>query len=499
MFSTDRRVESPVSLARSWSLASRLTLWYAASTFTLIATATGLLYWVLVRNVNREEDQFLVDTVQIMREILRDRPNDFVSLRQEVEWEGAARQYTRLFMRVVDQQGAVIMETPGTRDLIETWPSVSVPAGVVPGLASDATCRARACRVLAAWAYVGPGRDKQYLIQEAVDRTAEQDLLVNYRRRLWAVLGLAFLAAGVVGHSIARHGMRPLHSITATAGRIRSSNLHERIESGGLPSELAILADTFNRMLAHIEDAFERLSSLSADLAHELRTPVNNLRGELEVALGRSRTTSDYEATIESALEECVRLSHMIDSLMFLARAELPHAQIHRTRVDVRDELVAVAEFYEPAASEAGLRLRVLETGAVWSAAELDRALFQRAISNLVTNAIAYTPRGGTIQLRASQSERNLRVEVIDTGVGIAPEHLARVSDRFYRVDRSRSSTSGGLGLGLAIVKSIVQFHGGTVHVVSQPGSGTTVTLVLPNAIIDGSAAVSAPDIAQTI
>ena len=189
----------------------------------------------------------------------------------------------------------------------------------------------------------------------------------------------------------------------------------------------------------------------------------------------------------------------MIDSLMFLARAELPHAQIHRTPVDVGEELVAVAEFYEPAASEAGLRLQVLETPTASLAAELDRALFQRAVSNLVTNAIAYTPRGGAVQLRASQSGRDLRVEVIDTGVGIAPEHLARVSDRFYRVDRSRSSASGGLGLGLAIVKSIVQFHGGTVHVVSQPGSGTTVTLVLPNAIVHGSIDTRTSAIARTV
>ena len=486
MSSTEENGQRPGPARRAWSLASRLTLWYAASTFTLIAVATGLLYWVLVRNVNREEDQFLVDTVQIVREILRDRPNDIVSLRQEVEEEGAARQYRRLFMRVVDQQGAVIMETPGTHELIDTWPSVSFPADVVPEPASDAQCRARACRVLMAWAHVGTAGDKQYLIQEAVDRTAEQELLVNYRRRLWVVLGIAFLAAGLVGHSIARHGMRPIHSITATAGRIRSSNLHERIESRGLPSELAILAETFNRMLEHIEDAFERLSSLSADLAHELRTPVNNMRGALEVALGRSRTTSDYQATIESALEESVRLSHMIDSLMFLARAELPHAQLHRTPLNVTQELTAVSEFYEPAAAEAGLRLQV-RTDAVSLAAQLDRALFQRAISNLVTNAIAYTPRGGSIQLRASQIERDLRIDVIDTGVGIAPEHLARVSDRFYRVDRSRSSASGGLGLGLAIVKSIVQFHGGTVNITSEPGTGTTVTLLLPNAIVHAS------------
>ena len=251
-------------------------------------------------------------------------------------------------------------------------------------------------------------------------------------------------------------------------------------------------------MLAHIEDAFARLSSLSADLAHELRTPVNNLRGELEVALGRSRSAADYKDTLESALEECVHLSHMIDGLMFLARAELPLAQIRRTRVDVGEELRAVAEFHEPAASEAGLRLEV-SGPFIPLAADLDRALFQRAIGNLVTNAIAYTPRGGTVQLRASQSGHDLRVEVVDTGVGIAPEHLPHVSDRFYRVDRSRSSASGGLGLGLAIVKSIAQFHGGSVHIASQFGSGTIVTLLLPNDVVANAITATDAAVARTI
>jgi two-component system heavy metal sensor histidine kinase CusS len=480
---TDGRTP-PRLAARPWSLATRLTLWYAGSAFTLIATATLVLYWVLVRNVNRAEDQFLVDMVQILREILRDRPDDFVSLRQEVEWEGAARQYTRLFMRVVDEHGAVIMETPGTRELVETWPQTAVPADVVPRLADDLSCRARACRVLSAWAFVGPARDHQYLIQEAVDRSAEQELLVVYRRRLWAVLGTAFLAAGIVGHGIARHGMRPIQSITATASRIRPGNLKERIVGDGLPSELALLAATFNRMLADLEDAFARLSTFSADLAHELRTPVNNMRGELEVALGRSRSPADYKATLESALEECVRLTHMLDGLMFLARAELTPAQVHRSRVDVRDELVGVAEFHEPAASEAGLSIHVPDAGLCLTAS-LDRALFQRALSNLVTNALAYTPRGGSIQLRAGRDGRDLRVDVTDTGVGIDAEHVDRIADRFYRVDRSRSSASGGLGLGLAIVKSIVHCHDGSLRIVSRPGSGTTVSLLFSRALVD--------------
>src|SRR5262249_10367255 len=152
---------------------------------------------------------------------------------------------------------------------------------------------------------------------------------------------------------------RPIQSITATASRIRPGNLKERIAGDGLPSEIALLAATFNRMLADLEDAFVRLSTFSADLAHELRTPVNNMREGLEVALGRSRTSGDYRATLASAIEDCVRPTPMPDALMFLARAELTHTEIPRTCVDVGEELAGVAEFHEPAASEAGLRLHV--------------------------------------------------------------------------------------------------------------------------------------------
>jgi two-component system heavy metal sensor histidine kinase CusS len=261
--------------------------------------------------------------------------------------------------------------------------------------------------------------------------------------------------------------------------------LKERIAGDGLPSEIALLAATFNRMLADLEDAFVRLSTFSADLAHELRTPVNNMRGELEVALGRSRTAGDYRATLESALEECVRLTHMLDGLMLLARAEFTHTEIHRTRVDVREELAGVAEFHEPAASEAGLRLHVPDAAGLCLTANLDRALFQRALSNLVTNALAYTPAGGSVQLRAGREGRDLRVDVVDTGVGIDAEHLDRIADRFYRVDRSRSSASGGLGLGLAIVKSIVQWHEGSMRIISHPGGGTTVSLFFARAMAD--------------
>src|SRR6185369_13918291 len=154
------------------------------------------------------------------------------------------------------------------------------------------------------------------------------------------------------GYAIARRGMRPVRAMTATAHGIGWSTLNRRMSLERLPAELSTLAETLNHMMERLEDAFARLSSLSAAIAHELRTPVNNMRGEVEVTLGKPRAAAEYGETLESVLEECVTLSNMIDSLMFLARAEHPEMRIDRARFDVCAELRRVTEFHEPTAAE---------------------------------------------------------------------------------------------------------------------------------------------------
>ena len=249
----------------------------------------------------------------------------------------------------------------------------------------------------------------------------------------------------------------------------------------GLPSELASLAATMNDMLARLEEAFARLSRFSADIAHELRTPLNTLRGETEVALGKARTPEEYREVLGSCLEEYGRLSKLIDSLLFLARAENPGTQVHREDFDVARELGTVREFYEAAAGEKGIALDVRAPAGI--VAGLDRTLFQRAAGNLIENALAHTARGGTVTLAASRENGSIRVEIADTGCGISPEHLPFVFDRLYRADRSRTAATGGAGLGLAIVKSIAELHGGTASISSEPGKGTRVTLLLPSSM----------------
>jgi len=229
-------------------------------------------------------------------------------------------------------------------------------------------------------------------------------------------------------------------------------------------------------MLDRLEESFERISRFSADIAHDLRTPVNNIRGEAEVALARARTVDEYREVLESSLEEAVRLSDLIGDLLFLARAESPLKHVQRVRVDVGELLGTVREYYDATASDAGITLTA-SSGAEPITAELDRSLMLRAVSNLVSNAIAHTPPGGSVTLAAAPDGEQIRIDVSDTGTGIPAEALSRVFDRFFRVDPSRSKSSGGTGLGLAIVQSIVSLHGGTAEIISELDRGTIVTL----------------------
>jgi two-component system heavy metal sensor histidine kinase CusS len=333
--------------------------------------------------------------------------------------------------------------------------------------------------VTSATVAVGTSPTRSDTVQIAIDVSQEEELLARYRMWFWGILLVTSVLFPLVGYRIARHGIRPVEEIAATARRITSTNLRERIGPEGYPLELASLAGTFNEMLDRLEESFERISRFTADIAHDLRTPVNNIRGEAEVALARARTVDEYRDVLESSLEEAVRLSELIGDLLFLARAESPLTELRRENVNIGELLTTVRDYYEASATDAGVSL-VVNDGTEPLNANLDRSLMLRAVSNLVSNAIAHTPPGGTVTLAATNEDVLMRIEVSDTGVGIPAEALPRVFDRFFRVDPSRSKTSGGTGLGLAIVQSILTLHGGSAEIVSQLGRGTRVTLRMP-------------------
>ena len=478
-----------------YSLGAKLTFWYLVSTFILIFATAALLYVGLRRSLSHEDDMFLGHLITVVRGLIQAHPETSPELKWEIESEWAARDLTRVYVRLIDTNGKVTLETPGMHAQLPAslFPPPTL-GRIEPGDGRDITSiKGRPYRVITGPAQTREGEPRY--VQVALDQSLEKAHLARYLRGVWIVLAMALVVASAIGYMLARQSINPVRQITAAARRVRSTTLHERISPQGLPAELSELAGTFNEMLDRLEESFTRLSQFSADIAHELRTPVNNLRGEAEVALSRARTPEEYRHALESSLEESSRLSGTIASLLFLARAENPYTQVRRERVDLADELERAREFYEPVAAEKEITL-TLSGAAAPLYASLDRTLVQRAIYNLIDNALAHTPGGGRIAMLLAQSNGQVSVSVKDTGCGIPEEHLPRVFDRFYRCDRSRTAGAGGAGLGLSIVQSIVRLHRGSARIASPPGAGTEVTLTFP--IGDGTQGATRPPAATT-
>jgi two-component system, OmpR family, heavy metal sensor histidine kinase CusS len=461
------------------TLAFRLTAAYSLAGLLLLLLSTASLYLVLRTELERSNELFLADKLHVLRTMLRERPDDEDALREEIELESAARRYQHFYIRLVDERGAPVMMTPGMADQLNL---AELARRTRDGSGRPVAMQGKdrqPFRVTTAAVAVGMPPVRSDTVQIAIDVSQEEELLARYRLWFWALLLAASVLFPLAGYGIARHGIRPVEEIAATARRITSTNLRERIGAEGYPSELASLAGTFNEMLGRLEESFERISRFSADIAHDLRTPVNNIRGEAEVALARARTVDEYRDVLESSLEESVRLSELIGDLLFLARTGSPLTGLNRTRVNAGELLTTVRDYYEASAVNAGISL-VATAGSEPVMADLDRSLMLRAVSNLVSNAIAHTPPGGTVTLAATAEGAAIRIEVSDTGAGIPAEALPRVFDRFFRVDPSRSKSSGGTGLGLAIVQSIMTLHGGSAGITSELCRGTSVSLRIP-------------------
>jgi two-component system heavy metal sensor histidine kinase CusS len=460
------------------TLAFRLTAWYVLAGLALVVFTTASLYFVLVTELKKSADLFLADKIHVLRTMLRERPDDWDGLREEIELESAARRYQQFYIRLLDERNIPLLTTPGMAEQLDLL-QLTAQTQSRPGRAEDMKGRdGRLFLVMSAAAAVGSSAQTD-TVQIAIDVSQQQALLARYRHRFWLILLGTLAIFPLVGYQIARRGIRPVREMATTARHISSTNLHERIQPEGYPSELASLAATFNQMLDGLEESFERISRFSADIAHDLRTPVNNIRGEAEVALARARTVDEYREALSSCLEEAVRLSDLIGDLLFLARAESPLAHLHRENLNVGELLSGIREYYEASAADRGVSLSTVVPNEP-VIAQLDRTLLQRAVGNLVSNALAHTPAGRSVVLGTSIEPAAVRIEVSDTGVGIPPEALPRVFDRFFRVDESRSQASGGTGLGLAIVQSIMLLHGGNVEIASKVGQGTQVTLRVP-------------------
>jgi two-component system heavy metal sensor histidine kinase CusS len=316
-----------------------------------------------------------------------------------------------------------------------------------------------------AWISLGAenvtAQGRQWTIQIAEDRSADQDVLRELR---WILAGMGIAGAGLcaaMADLVTRRGLRPIHSMEEAMARVGGTRLSERLGEQKWPRELAPLAGAFDEMMNRLEDSFARVSQFSADLAHEVRTPISNLRVEAEVALSKARTAEEYREVIESSTEEYERLTVLTRKLLFIAQADAQETKVNLEELDVRSLLDRLCDLYE---------LRCEGTGRV----KADAVLLRQAVMNLIENALRFTPSGAEVTVKVDGGV----VCVQDRGCGIPPDQLPRLCDRFYQADPARRK--GGSGLGLALVKSIMNLHGGTVTIASEVGRGTEATLWFP-------------------
>ena len=296
--------------------------------------------------------------------------------------------------------------------------------------------------------------------------------------RWWLVVGLAIsaLISAGLGWLVARSGLKPVAQVTQVAASMSAGSLKERIPMDSVPRELELLVTSFNAMLARLEESFARLSNFSADIAHELRTPISSLRTHTEVILTRKRAPEDYEENLYSNLEDLNRLSSIIDGMLFLAKSDNGLVLPAKGKVELRSVVEKLFEYYQLLADDTGLKLQAYGDGAVYG----DVTMLDRVISNLLSNALRYAPPDSTISVKIEPYGRMINLSVVNPGEEIASEHLPRLFDRFYRVDPARrEGATNNAGLGLAIVKSLVDVHEGKVGCVSIDGH-TTFIISLP-------------------
>jgi two-component system heavy metal sensor histidine kinase CusS len=477
--SNENRSSSIPLKPQDGSLTGKLTLLLALSFFGLFFIFSHLLYLNLIVNLEREQNTFIDDDIAGFKSILTGYNDNPRFLREVIELEGIGAKSPKYFIRVQDRQNRLLGESPRMEENIPLAgfpPAPEFPKIPTAGVKWKAK-HGKPFLLKSVWIEDGSKEKRLYKVQMALDVTSQETLLANYRRMMAIALVIGVISSAIVCVIIIRRGMRPLKEIIEMTQRISASRLNERIAAARWPKELTPLAVAFDDMLDRLEDSFIRLSRFSADLAHELRTPINGLMGTAEVLLAKERTPEEYRYVIESSLEEYGRLSRIIERLLFLARATNNEIKINKLPLDVARELSRVHELFRAMAEDQGVEIICQGEGTV----QAERDLFGRAVSNLIANALQHTsPEGRVILAGTRVSEQILEIRVSDTGAGISAEHLPRIFDRFYRVDSTRTSSTGGGGLGLAIVKSIMDLHDGTITVESVPNQGTTFVLAFP-------------------
>jgi heavy metal sensor kinase len=452
------------------SIRWRLTLWNTLALAVLLLGFSLLVYGLMAHALYEQVDRSLLAASEQLRqdERLQSDPERRLSY-----WVAEFLEHQKLFCVVYDDHGQVLVKTPELAAAsVPPAPKQGSPVlrfdeQTLPVIGHQRTLTVRLPlqRAELTVLHLAPLADVDHELKE---------LLVVLGTAVPVTLGLS----GALGYLLARKALKPVEQLHRQAAQITAERLDRRLPVPNADDELGRLAQTINAMVARLERSFNEIRRFTADASHELRTPLTAIRAEAEVALGKALSLADHQNLLGSILEECERLTRLTDQLLDLAREDVSAPQQSPEPLDLDALLDGVVDTMRPLAEARGGTLRHERHGALWIHG--DETRLRHVFYNLLDNAIKYTPNGGVVEVRLERRDGRAIVVVRDTGIGIPAEHLPRVFDRFYRVDKARSRSQGGTGLGLSIAQSIVAAHGGQIEIASAPGQGTTCTVTLP-------------------
>jgi heavy metal sensor kinase len=450
------------------SIRWRLTLWNTLALALVLVCFAILVYGMLRQALLGQIDRLLEAG---LGQLHRDPRIDTATDQRLHYWIEEYRDHQGLLCVVYRSDGTVYAHTPGLAE--ESFPTAAAARG--PQVSNQALAGIGRHRVMVEQARLG-GREFVVALLAPLDAVDRE--LAEVRAVLLAAGPVVLLLAAGLAYGLARKALAPVEKLRRSADAVTADRLDQRLPVDNPGDELGRLTQTVNAMIARLERSFAEVRRFTADASHELRTPLTALRAEVEVALAGQLTALDHQRLLGSVLEELVRLSRLTDQLLTLSRRDAGVEQFHAAPVPLSALVAGVVEAMQPLADARGVRLRLDDNPGTEVAG--DEGRLRSVFINLLDNALKYTPAGGTVTVRVSRRGTAGVVAVEDTGVGIAPEHLPHVFERFYRADRARSRAEGGTGLGLSIARSIVTAHGGTIAIDSTPGQGTVCTVTLP-------------------
>lgn len=454
-------------------MAHTLAVLHILAVFVCFAVCSLLLYLKLVQQLDEaSKGELKAETVSIKS--LLSAPDGLQLLEKEMVAQLHEVDGHHVCVRILDRDEKVVVEN----QIMRQW----IPGSAFP---PPAELEARKFRAASGALYLiknsalhDPVSEANgWRLQVGIDVSGNEKLAATYRSYLFAFALGGFCFALLSSIVVVLRGLKPLNDFSSELRRVSEGRLATRVDPASYPVEMESLVRSFNGMMACLDGSFQRLSHYSGNLAHELRTPINTLMLQAEIALSKDRALPEYRELITSCLDEYQRLADIVDKLLFLARADGRKGRLLLQELDVEEEAEEVLDYFIEEAKGAGVRLHNFAQGMLLA----DQTLFRRALSNLVSNAIRHTPDGGQVSVSSSLGEAGrLEVRVCDTGCGIATEHLPLLFDRFYRAGAESGGGRSGTGLGLAIVRAIMVMHGGDAAVWSEQGQGTVVTLYFP-------------------